>query len=65
MLGMERDEEFYMDDEPVEDVLRAFERGDKFLTAPPSRRARTLYLDVASSLVTEPVSRPFGESVIR
>ena len=36
--------DFYEDDEPVEDVIAAFERGRKVLTAPPSR-AQTIYLD--------------------
>lgn len=36
-------DDFYKEDEPLEDVIAAFERGEKVLTAPP--RGRTVYLD--------------------
>jgi hypothetical protein len=36
--------DFYKEDEPFEDVVAAFERGEKALTAPP--RGQTAYLDV-------------------
>ena len=35
MKGMDRND-FYEDDEPVEEVLKAFERGQKHVTEPPA-----------------------------
>jgi len=35
-------EDFYVPDEPVEDVIAAFEAGEKHLTAPPRGRTETL-----------------------
>jgi hypothetical protein len=34
--GFDEDEDFYEDDEPVESVAAAYERGEKFVTAPPA-----------------------------
>jgi|GEM_PF-4862528 len=35
-------EDFYEDDEPLDDVLAAFDRGAKGVTAPPSGQNKTL-----------------------
>lgn len=37
-------DDFYKEDGPVEELLAAFERGRKVLTA-PSSRGQTVYLD--------------------
>jgi hypothetical protein len=34
------DEDFYEDDEPAEEIIAAFERGEKFRTARPARLPR-------------------------
>jgi hypothetical protein len=57
--------DFYEEDEPVNDVIRAFEHGQQGTTevppvSPPSR-GRTLYFDVSSAQVTEIVARPFAD----
>jgi hypothetical protein len=45
MTGMDNvANDFYEDDEPIEKITAAFERGVKGVTAPPSR-GRTEYLD--------------------
>lgn len=41
MSGMD---DFYEPDEPIEDVLRAFDEGEKFVTTPPSRGQNRLML---------------------
>jgi hypothetical protein len=35
MGHMAADDDFYEDDEPLEDVLRAFREGEKYVTEPP------------------------------
>lgn len=55
-------DDFYEDDEPVEDVLAAFEGGQKQLTEPPPR-GRTLFVDVARNVQTETGNTTFGELV--
>lgn len=62
MTSMSDTECFFMDDEPVEDVVRAFEEGQKFVTQHPNR-GRTMYLDATTHEVSEQGSRPFGELV--
>ncbi|GLZ55668.1 hypothetical protein [Actinomycetospora sp. NBRC 106378] len=54
--------DFYEDDEPVEDVLAAFEAGEKQLTEPPSR-GRTLFVDVARNAQVETGNTSSGELV--
>lgn len=44
VTGFDPDEDFYEDDEPLEDVLAAFERGEKLVTArPPGRTLTVVY----------------------
>jgi hypothetical protein len=38
MVTMEGPADFYQDDEPVEQVRRAFEQGEKHLTAAPFKQ---------------------------
>lgn len=64
MAVMGSTEGFFEEDEPVEDVVRAFDQAEHSLTEPP-HRGRTLYLDIASLQVTEPEALPFGELVGR
>jgi hypothetical protein len=35
ITGFDADEDFYEDDEPVEDIMTAFSRGERFVTARP------------------------------
>jgi hypothetical protein len=66
-------DDFYEEDEPVEQVVQAFEQGDKQLTAGPSRgvtqtldmgiysalaRSRTEYLDVPGATLTLTSEQP-------
>lgn len=37
MGGVDYDDDFYEEDEPLEDLIAAFERGEKGVTAPPPR----------------------------
>ena len=54
--------DFYEDDEPVEDVLAAFEAGEQQLTEPPPR-GRTLFVDVAHNAQIETATTTSGELV--
>lgn len=47
----DKDEDFYENDEPVEDVIAAFHAGAKGVTARP------LIFDVAGAALPEPTSR--------
>lgn len=41
-MNPRNDDDFYEDDEPVADVIRAFEQAEKHLTAPPRGINETL-----------------------
>lgn len=58
-------DDFYEDDEPLEDVLRAFQDGEKFVTAQPHQGV-TLFFNLsapATSLQVDTANPP--ASVIR
>lgn len=63
MTRMANQDDFFMEDERVEDVVRAFEEGQKHYTAPRHPRGRTMYLDATAHEVSEPASTPFGAVV--
>lgn len=65
MAGMGQTPEFFEEDEPVEDIVRAFETSEHGVTE-PAQRGRTLYLDTSSFTVSEQSEAlPFGELVSR
>jgi hypothetical protein len=48
---MAADDDFYEDDEPLEDVLRAFRDGEKYVTEPPHQGV-TLYFSFDAPAAT-------------
>lgn len=62
MGAMSRRGDFYEDDEPIEQVVAAFNRGHKVLTSlPPLMEPRPTSFSYAASLVREfPLRSPFA-----
>lgn len=55
--------DFYEDDEPLEDVLHAYEAGEKGVTAPPGElRSRTLFFGWPVGQGREPDLLPLRET---
>lgn len=55
--------DYYEDDEPLEDVLRAYEAGEGGVTAPPPElRSRALFFDPGAGRGRETDLTPFGQT---
>jgi hypothetical protein len=63
--------DFYEDDEPVEKIVEVFERGEKFLTTPPSL-GRTQHLvipglgtsEATAYVSSQSLNKPAGQLVL-
>lgn len=62
MTDMDSTGDFYEEDESLEDVVAAFESGERGETAPPAQ-SWTLFLDVHSAEVTATPGQTFGQQV--
>jgi hypothetical protein len=63
MADMTPSSDFYEDDEPVEKIKAAFERGIKGVTARP--RGRTEYLSVGQGTSFSRANEPAGHAINR
>jgi hypothetical protein len=60
MVDMGHTAGFFEEDEPLDQIVRAFDEGEHGVTEPP-HRGRTMYLDVTSFEVSEAVALPLRE----